>query len=127
MKKQKMQYKLVVRLFTEDQNKAFGPGIAELLRRVDSFHSLRSAAASMEMAYSKAWTIIRNSESYFGFKLLSTATGGKGGGGAVLTDEGRDLLQRYDSFYTELQEYGKKLFAEKFEDFNSLSYFHLHP
>jgi len=109
-----MQYKVVVRLFTEDQNKAFGPGVAELLRRVDSLHSLRSAAASMEMAYSKAWTIVRNSESYFGFKLLSTATGGKGGGGAALTEEGRDLLERYDTFCKELKTFGDKLFAEKF-------------
>ena len=110
-----MQYKMVIRLFTEDQDKAFGPGVAELLRRVDGLHSLRSAAAGMEMAYSKAWTIIRNSESYFGFKLLNTSTGGKGGGGAELTAEGRELLRKYDEFCAGMQTYGDKIFTEKFE------------
>lgn len=109
-----MQYKMVIRLFTEDQDKAFGPGVAELLRRVDGLHSLRSAAAGMEMAYSKAWTIIRNSESYFGFKLLNTSTGGKGGGGAELTAEGRELLRKYDEFYAGLCAYGDELFHNIF-------------
>ena len=41
----KITYKLSVRLFRG--NKCFGPGIAELLRRVDETHSLRAAAMSM--------------------------------------------------------------------------------
>ena len=36
---------LTVRLFTD--RKCFGPGVAELLRRVDEVHSLRAAAAVM--------------------------------------------------------------------------------
>ena len=51
---------LSVRLFTDQ--KCFGPGIAELLHRVDEHHSLRAAAQSMELAYSKAWTIMKNAE-----------------------------------------------------------------
>ena len=110
-----MHYKMVIRLFTEDENKAFGPGVAELLRRVDGLHSLRAAAMGMGMAYSKAWTIIRNSEACFGYKLLETATGGKNGGGAVLTKEAAELLRKYDEFCAEMQIYGDKLFAEKFK------------
>lgn len=45
---------LTVRIFTD--RKCFGPGVAELLRRVRELHSLRAAAMSMNMAYSKAWT-----------------------------------------------------------------------
>ena len=83
--KTKLTYKISPRLFTED--KAFGPGVAALLHRVDDLHSLRAAAMSMGMAYSKAWTIVKNSENAFGFKFLTSTAGGKGGGGAVLTAE----------------------------------------
>jgi len=109
-----MHYKMMIRIFTEDENKAFGPGVAELLRRVDGLHSLRAASMSMGMAYSKAWTIIRNSESFFGFKLLTTSTGGKSGGGAVLTPEAIALLRNYDIFCGKMEEYGDHLFAELF-------------
>ena len=74
-----MIFKMTVRLYAED-NKIFGPGIAQLLHRVREFHSLRAAALSMNMAYSKAWTVLRAAEEHLGFKLLHTSTGGKGGG-----------------------------------------------
>ena len=75
---------LTVRIFTD--RKCFGPGVAELLRRVRELHSLRAAAMSMNMAYSKAWRIIRTAETVFGCKLLSSTIGGAHGGGAVLTE-----------------------------------------
>ena len=69
---------LTIRLFSEE--KCFGPGIAELLERVEERRSLRAAAASMDMAYSKAWTIVRRCEENLGMKLLDYTTGGKNGG-----------------------------------------------
>ena len=78
--------------------KFFGPGIAVLLHRVEAYRSIRQATASMGMAYSKAWAIIRRAERELGFSLLNTTTGGKEGGGASLTEEGRAFLQRYDRF-----------------------------
>ena len=107
-----LTYNFTCRLFTD--SKAFGPGVAELLHRVEELKSLRSAAASMEMAYSKAWTIIKNSEKALGYSLLTSTTGGKNGGGAVLTEEGNSLLRKYDAFCAEMRDYGDKLFAEKF-------------
>lgn len=107
-----MTYSFTCRLFTD--GKAFGPGIAQLLHRVEELKSLRSAANSMEMAYSKAWTIIKNSEKALGYPLLASTIGGKNGGGAVLTEEGASLLKKYDEFCAEMQAYGDKLFAEKF-------------
>lgn len=103
---------LSVRLFTE--RKCFGPGVAELLRRVDELHSLRAAAKSMEMAYSKAWTITKNTEAELGFKLLVSAAGGKNGGGATLTDEARRLLAAYDAYCAELRGFAEQRFGELF-------------
>ena len=104
---------LAIRIFADE--KCFGPGIAVLLQKVQELHSLRAAAMSIGMAYSKAWTIIRNSENALGFKLLDSTTGGKHGGGAVLTADGSALLQAYDAFCQELHDYGDRLFAEKFK------------
>ncbi len=104
-----------IRVFNDQ--KCFGPGIAELLRCVDEHHSLRAAAKSMAMAYSKAWTIINNSEKSLGISLLESSTGGKNGGGAVLTDEGRKLLEAYEQYCKKLTEYGNSIFDESFKDF----------
>ena len=101
---------LSVRIFTD--RKCFGPGVAQLLRRVDELHSLRAAALSMAMAYSKAWTVIHNAEIGLGFKLLSSVTGGKNGGGAVLTDEARRMIAAYEDYCRKRHEDGDTLFAE---------------
>ena len=61
----KMTYNLSCRLFTDA--KCFGPGVAQLLHAVQQLHSLRAAALSMDMAYSKAWTVIKNSEKALAF------------------------------------------------------------
>lgn len=101
---------VTLRLYTDQ--KCFGPGVAMLLRRVRALHSLRSAALDMDMAYSKAWTILRNAENGLGFKLLHSTTGGRNGGGASLTEQGERLLDAYDACERELREHGRRLFLE---------------
>ena len=110
-----MTYNLSCRLFTDA--KCFGPGVARLLHAVQRLHSLRAAALSMDMAYSKAWTIIKNSEKALGFSLLDSTTGGKGGGGAALTPEGARLLRAYDTFCSRLHDAADQLFQEEFAPF----------
>ena len=105
---------LTIRIFGED--KCFGPGVAVLLRRVRELHSLRAAAMSIGMAYSKAWTILKNAQLSLGFKLLDSTTGGKHGGGATLTLEGEKLLDAYDSYCTRLRAYAQELFDETFDE-----------
>ncbi|MBE6909449.1 MAG: LysR family transcriptional regulator [Ruminococcaceae bacterium] len=114
--KNELRAVLSVRLFTD--RKCFGPGVAELLRRVDEHRSLRAAAQSMEMAYSKAWTIMKNAEEGLGVKLLASSTGGKGGGGAVLTDEARQFLEAYERCCEKLRAYGDELLASEFAFYN---------
>lgn len=77
-----MELKLTPR-FLQNGQRFFGPGVAELLERVREHRSLRAAAASMEMAYSKAWRIIHEAEEGFGFRLLDSTIGGRHGGGAI--------------------------------------------
>ena len=101
-----------VRLFAEE--KCFGPGVAMLLRAVDERHSLRAAAKSLDMAYSKAWSVMRNAEAGLGFKLLSSAAGGRNGGGAALTDAARRMLAAYEDYCARLRVCGDAMFRESF-------------
>ena len=113
--KKKLHPVLTIRLFRDE--KCFGPGIAQLLECVEEHHSLRAAAQSMNMAYSKAWTMVRHCEEVLELKLLVSTTGGRHGGGAAVTEEGRALLQNYRRYCARLQEAAAEIFMEEFSDY----------
>ncbi len=83
--------------------KGFGPGPMRLLMGIEQEGSLQASAQKMGMAYSKAWKTIRMIESEWGIQFLIRKTGGKNGGGSTLTEEGRDLLYRYQKMLTEIE------------------------
>ncbi len=102
-------------IFFDDQGeKFFGEGPARLLRGIEEKGSLRAAALSMEMAYTKALTIIKNAEKALGFPLLIRSTGGKSGGGSKLTDEGKEWLERYEAYRDACLQVNHKLYLEFF-------------
>ena len=114
MTQRELHLKVTLRLYSDDDQRCFGPGIATLLERVREHHSLRAGAASMEMAYSKAWRIIRTAEGVFGCKLLSSTIGGPHGGGAVLTPEAEQRLAAYESYCADVTAYAQGKFEEAF-------------
>ena len=115
-----LHLKLTVRLYSDDNQRCFGPGIATLMERVREHRSLRAAALSMEMAYSKAWRIIRTAEDVFGCKLLDSTIGGQHGGGAVLTSEAERLLGVYRAYQADVEAYARGRFDEAFGSFREL-------
>ena len=108
----KLRPVISIRIFRE--TKCFGPGVAELLRHVREAHSLRGAAMTMGMAYSKAWTITKKAQEARGFPLLHSVTGGRGGGGAELTPEAVRMMAAYDDYCRKLRAYADDLFQEEF-------------
>ena len=85
--------------FLDDNGeKFFGEGPARLLRGVEEFGSLRSAAMSMEMAYTKALKLMKQAEAALGYPLITRTTGGKDGGGSILTPEGKHWLYQYEAY-----------------------------
>jgi molybdate transport system regulatory protein len=66
----------------------------------------------MDMAYSKAWKIIKIAEDNLGFKLLVSVTGGKGGGGAELTEDAKYFLAAYRRFEESVRNYADEAFVE---------------
>ena len=72
-----------------------GPGKAELLESVRSTGSISAAARAMGMDYKRAWLLVDSLNRAFATPAAERATGGTGGGGAVLTPFGEELLARY--------------------------------
>ncbi len=106
---------LTIRLFRDDRG--YGPGIDTLLQGVKEYHSLRAAAQSMGMAYSKAWTTVRRCEEALGFPLLISAVGGRNGGGASLTPEAEALMDAYHRYCSALRQTADEMFQQEFKDF----------
>lgn len=94
--------------------KLFGPGVAQLLEGVAQLGSLRRSAARMEMSYNKAWSVVHDCEEQLGFALLERRIGGAGGGGAALTENGKELLARYRVFEREAHELLDRLAEQHF-------------
>ena len=105
---EKLSYRNTVRLFAGE--KCFGPGVAELLRRVRELHSLRAAAMSMNMAYSKAWNVLRLNESEFGIKFINR----NGAHGSELTPEGRAFLEHYQEMELAAERAAQQVFDKYF-------------
>jgi len=89
-----------------------GRGPVELLENILKTGSIRAAASGMRMSYSKAHRIIRRLEKGLGLRVLRPETGGAGGGGSVLTEEGRRLIRDYRKLEKEVTEFASGRFSE---------------
>lgn len=74
---------------------AIGPGKASLLEAIGKTGSISAAAREMGMSYRRAWSLVDRMNADFVAPLVEKAAGGRGGGGAALSDLGRDVLKRY--------------------------------
>lgn len=100
----------------ENREKFFGEGPYRLLRGVEQTGSLRSAAAAMGMAYSKAIRILKHAEEVLGFPLTSRSVGGVSGGGSRLTDEGKEWIEKYEAYRDACVLANRRLYLEFFSE-----------
>jgi molybdate transport system regulatory protein len=110
--------KAVTRIIFLDDNgeKFFGKGPHQLLCAVEREGSLRAAAASMNMAYTKALKLLKNAENTLGFPLTMRTTGGKAGGGSTLTPEGKEWILRYEAYCNACIQANSQLYRTFFPD-----------
>ncbi len=66
-----------------------------LLQEVDRTGSISAAARAVGVTYRTAWLWMDYAGRSWGKPLVTRTTGGRGGGGAALTAEGRRLLDRF--------------------------------
>jgi len=95
-----------------DSGRAFGPGKAELLEHIAAEGSISRAAKAMDMSYSRAWQLVDAMNSAFCKPLVEASTGGRKGGGAVLTKTGRDILDLFRRMETEIARTTEAYFPE---------------
>lgn len=83
--------------------KFFGPVIAGLLEKIEQTGSIQSACSDASLSYSKGCQLIKSAEKQLGFSVVKRWTGGAGGGGAQLTEEGIHLLRNYQKMLRHIQ------------------------
>lgn len=88
-----------------------------MLRGIRDEGSLRASAKRMNMAYTKAFGLIKRAEREFGFALTERKIGGKGGGGSVMTPQAKELLMRYEAYKTACTTMAENLYHTHFSTF----------
>jgi molybdate transport repressor ModE-like protein/molybdopterin-binding protein len=73
---------------------AIEPRQLAFLRLIDSRGSMLGAAREAGISYRTAWLWVRSANRVWGRRLVDRTHGGRGGGGATLTAEGRAVLRR---------------------------------
>ena len=74
---------------------AMGPGKAELIERIGRRGSISAAAREMGMSYRRAWQLVEALNDAFREPVVTTAIGGRRGGGARVTPFGERLVARF--------------------------------
>jgi len=85
---------LTLRILSE-KHPAMGPGKARLVATIDATGSISGAARAMGMSYRRAWQLVEALNESFSQPVVLTATGGRRGGGAVVTATGKRLVKLY--------------------------------
>lgn len=98
----------------EDGTRFFGEGPYRLLVGVREYGSLRSSAAQMNMAYTKALELLQTAESSLGYPLMERKIGGKGGGGSFLTPAAEQFLAKYEQYRDACKKINMELFGDFF-------------
>lgn len=79
------------------QQKLFAdPRRIALLKQIEQTGSISQGAKNAGISYKSAWDAINEMNTLSEQTLVDRATGGKGGGGAILTRYGQRLIQLYD-------------------------------
>src|SRR4051794_6522437 len=76
---------------------------ADLLEQIDATGSLSEAARRLRFSYRRAWLLLDAMNVRWPGALVTTAIGGKRGGGAKLTPRGRAVLSAYRDLQVQLE------------------------
>ncbi len=72
-----------------------GPGKAQLLELIDRLGSISAAGREMGMSYKRAWSLVEEMNAAFARPVVDSSRGGAGGGGAVVTEAGHEVIRRF--------------------------------
>lgn len=102
----KAAYRAHGRIWIEGPDGTFlGYGRAVLLERIRDHGSISAAARSMDMSYRRAWLLVDSMNRQSVRPVVTTSTGGKGGGGARLTDAGERAVVAFWSLWGDFKDF----------------------
>src|ERR1700704_831624 len=78
-----------------DPKARIGPGKIQLLENIRANGSISAAGRAMDMSYKRAWDLVDEINRICRHAAVERQTGGKNGGGAILTPFGMSLVARY--------------------------------
>ena len=78
-----------------DAEGRIGPGKIQLLENIRECGSISAAGRAMDMSYKRAWDLVDEINRICRQAAVERQTGGKNGGGAMLTPFGLSLVARY--------------------------------
>jgi molybdate transport system regulatory protein len=78
-----------------DERRRLGPGKIALLESIGETGSISAAGRAHAMSYRKAWLLVEEMNRMFASPLVAARPGGVGGGGAELTETGRQVAALY--------------------------------
>jgi molybdate transport system regulatory protein len=90
---------------------SLGPGKVSLLEGIDRTGSLSAAARVLGMSYRRGWLLLHSTNEGFSQPVAELSVGGKDGGGARLTDFGRQLVADYRAFEAAVDQLAMKTFS----------------
>ncbi|WP_245529492.1 winged helix-turn-helix domain-containing protein [Desulfobulbus propionicus] len=84
------------RLWIENNGETYlSWGRIVLLERIDEYGSVSAAAKSMQMSFSHAWHLVENMNALAPEPLVEKQAGGRQGGGAWLTEAGKQAIRDF--------------------------------
>jgi len=89
-----------------------GPGKIALLEHISSTGSLSEAARKLKMSYRRAWLLLEDLNTSFQQPVAQTSVGGRGGGGASLTQFGSDLVAAYRALEAQIRKRAQTAFPQ---------------
>lgn len=98
----------------------FNSKLRLLLELIDEHNSVNGACKRMSLSLSKAWKMIKELEENLGYEIVLRRQGGARGGRARLSDKGREFMENYNKFFSEVKQFTWKQFKKYFEDNNLL-------
>jgi molybdate transport system regulatory protein len=72
-----------------------GPGKVAVLEQIARTGSISAAGRTLKLSYKQTWVLVDDLNQGLGRAVIETAAGGSGGGGAVLTELGKAVVNTY--------------------------------
>jgi len=81
--------------FQKAETRLLGGDRIALLEKIDELGSINSAAKAVGISYKTAWHLVNIINNLSEKPLVDRMTGGKGGGGTILTREGKKVIEQF--------------------------------